>query len=595
MSTKLFAFITSLLLLCACTQVVKEPQFNTEPKAKKVRVETPYSMPAKAYLALAENQNIEEKQNLLILASGRLIYEGKWQDGQQILRQTENLSSTQAKLKNILLAKIALIQDKPKLALGTLAKVGSASELTSFYQIQYHELLAQSFDAAHRSQESIVERIKLERFYESEAEKLNNQKNLWLTLTKLPEAELNTLAVEASPHSSLGGWAKLALIARSNQNGENLLAEMKSWQQQYPGHAANALLPESADSLKPFLYQNTKKLALLLPLSGSLKGPGNAIRDGFMDAAKGYEVQIQVYDTAKTKASTLYNEAVANGADYIVGPLTKSDAAMVAALEHPVPTLLLNDVDLTNNKNIYRFGLSPSNEARQVAIKANKNGYNHALIIAPKGAWGDEIIRAFKAEWKEKGGVVTDELAYEEHSNLNQDIRELLHVTEAEAREKQIKRLLGEHIQTVSGRRADFDMIFLLAYPSKARQIMPLLRYYFAANVPVYATSAVYAGTVDTMKDKDLNGIIFSDMPSVFSLQKATRNWPEQLNSYNRLYALGADSFALSQQFNYLLLFPALNINNKNGILYLNKQNQIARISVFGQFKNGLAITENIS
>ncbi len=52
-------------------------------------------------------------------------------------------------------------------------------------------------------------------------------------------------------------------------------------------------------------------------------------------------------------------------------------------------------------------------------------------------------------------------------------------------------------------------MVFLLSYPSKARQIMPLLKYYYAGDVPVYATSSVYTGGVNVMKDRDLNGIIF--------------------------------------------------------------------------------------
>ena len=91
------------------------------------------------------------------------------------------------------------------------------------------------------------------------------------------------------------------------------------------------------------------------------------------------------------------------------------------------------------------------------------------------------------------------------------------------------------------------------------------------------------------MKDRDLDGIIFCDMPWVFTHQMGNKNWPEQFNSYNRLYALGMDSYALTTQLNQLLLFPAMGVSDKSGVLYLNSAQQIARILVFGQFRQGLA------
>ncbi|WP_347251734.1 penicillin-binding protein activator, partial [Legionella sp.] len=343
--------------------------------------------------------------------------------------------------------------------------------------------------------------------------------------------------------------------------------------------------------LKPYLHSAPKQIALLLPLSGPLAGPGGAIRDGFMAAASNSSTTIRQYDTAVGDVAALYQQALSEGADYVVGPLSKTDVAVVATMEHPVPTLLLNDIDVTNSTNAYRFGLSPSNEARQVAVKAEKKGYKRALIIAPAGQWGDEIVAAFTAQWQSSGGVIVDKLAYGNNDNLNVAVRDLLHVSDSQAREKRLKDILGQKIQMIPRRRQDFDMIFLLAYPSKARQIMPLLRYYFAGDVPVYATSTVYAGSPNIMRDKDLDGIIFSDMPWVFAHQMANKNWPEQLNSYSRLYALGMDSYTLSTQLNQLLLFPAMGIDDKSGVLYLNRAQQIARIPAWGQFKGGVAVT----
>ena len=79
-------------------------------------------------------------------------------------------------------------------------------------------------------------------------------------------------------------------------------------------------------------------------------------------------------------------------------------------------------------------------------------------------------------------------------------------------------------------------------------------------------------------------------MPWVFShpMNGEQHHWAEQLNSYNRLYALGMDSYNLANQLNHLMLFPALGIDDKSGVIYLTPAHQLARILEFGQFKDGL-------
>ncbi|WP_242604535.1 penicillin-binding protein activator [Legionella fairfieldensis] len=557
-------------------------------------VKSPFTMPATAYLALAKNKTGEEKQNLLIMAAGRFIYNGQWRDGVHTLATTSQLSGEQTSLKNILLAKTDLIREQPRAAIAKLASVREITRLSSFYQVQYHEILASAYESANNPSESIVERIKLEHLLADEASRRNNRRILWLILTRLPEPELNTLAAETTDNPELQGWLKLALIPRkNNRNSQSIVAQIEQWRRDYPDHPANQLLPSSLAAVKPYLYNTPHQVALLLPLSGPLAGPGEAIRDGFMAAAASSAIKTRLYNTATGDVSALYQQALVDGADYVIGPLSKTEVAVVAKMEHPVPTLLLNDIDVSHKGNIYRFGLSPAHEAKQVAERASKKGYKRALIIAPAGSWGEEIVSAFTSRWRAKGGIIADKLAYSNNEDLTVSVRDFLHVSNSQLREKQIKQLLGRNIQAIPGRRQDFDMIFLLAYPSKARQIMPLLKYYFAGNVPVYATSSVYAGTPDSMKDKDLEGIIFSDMPWVFTHQMGHKNWPEQLNSYNRLYALGMDSFALISQLNQLLLFPAMGIDEKSGVLYLNKAQQIARVPTWGQFKGGMATLLN--
>ena len=176
-------------------------------------------------------------------------------------------------------------------------------------------------------------------------------------------------------------------------------------------------------------------------------------------------------------------------------------------------------------------------------------------------------------------------MRYSESDNLAVGIQHLLQAREVA---RSIRGAPVVDASTTPRRRQDFDMIFLLAYPSKARQIMPMLRYYYAGDVPVYATSAAYSGASNAQKDRDLEGLIFCDMPWVFHHQMGHKNWPEQWNSYNRLFALGNDSFMLATRLNQLLLFPAIGLGDGSGALYMNANQQIARVLAWGQMKQGM-------
>ncbi|HAT1771818.1 TPA: ABC transporter substrate-binding protein [Legionella pneumophila] len=583
--------LVSIFLLCQCTKTVN----STEPvvKANK-KLKNPYSLPTAAYLAMAKSQEGHVKQSALISAAGRLITDGQWKQGTAILAQTEELTVEQANEKNLLLAKIDFMRDKPRDALAKLAKIKEPEKFSLYNQIQFHEELAKSFRAVGSYSESVSERIKLESLLPDEESQANNRRALWLTLTNLPQAELNTMAVEVMDKSEMQGWLQLAVISRKyRNNSKSLLAALDQWQMHFSSHPANQILPNPLDSISSKLLTPPKQVALLLPLSGPLSGPGNAIREGFMAAYKANRgdesTKIKVYDTSKGDITNTYHQAISDGAEYVVGPLTKAQVATIASLDHPVPTLLLNDTDTSTQNNSYSLGLSPVNEAIQVAIKAKSKGYRKALIIAPNNGWGNEVAKAFTNQWNADGGLVVDTLRYAAKQDLNKSMKDFLQITNSQEREKILKQVLGYNVQSTTSRRQDFDMIFLLAYPSKARQIMPLLKYYYAGDVPVYATSSVYSGSANALKDKDLDGIIFCDIPWVFSHQMGTKNWPEQFNSYNRLYALGMDSYTLATQLNQLILFPADGSNDSTGILYLKPTQQVARVLEWGQFKQGLA------
>lgn len=584
---KRFLLVVTAILLSQCTKVAEsQPRVNQQ-------LVSPYTMSAAAYLDLSKNQTGSEQQSLVIMAAGRYIYDGQWQEGLKLLSTITELPSELVSEKNILLAKVDLMRQNSKSAITRLASIHELNRMSLYNQVQYHEMLAVAYRTTGNVIDAINERVKLDHLLPDESTRSNNRRALWLMLTTLPPEDLNSFSVEAVNGSELDGWIQLAVISRTSpERVQKTLAHLEQWKQRYPNHPGNSILPSPLDQIEPYLFAAPKKIAILLPITGKLAGPGNAVRDGFMQAyddmaQKSKDLVVQVYDTDKASASTLYQQAIAEGADYVVGPLGKADVADIATMNHPVPTILLNDIANNVKQNAYQFGLSPVNEAMQVAARARKSGHTRALIIAPASPWGEEVASAFTNQWQVNGGQVVDTMKYSEAENIGPAVKQLLHATET------ARPTRGHPVdhRALAGprRRQDFDMIFLLAYPSKARQIMPMLKYYYAGDIPVFATSAVYSGSANTQKDRDLDGINFCDMPWVFNHQMGSKNWPEQWNSYNRLYALGMDSFALVTQLNQLILFPAMGFSDRSGVLYLNPNQQIARILVWGKIKQGLA------
>ena len=258
---KLILIISCAILLSQCTKAADEPA----PVLPVVNqpVVSPYTMPATAYLALAKNQTGNEKQSLLIMAAGRSIFDGQWREGRTILSQTSELSVELTNEKSLLLAKIDLIREQPRAAIDKLAAVQDVNNLSIYYQVQFHEMLASAYQSVGNATESVVERIRLEKLLPDEASKSNNRRALWLGLAKLPTAELNTMADQYSDSTELEGWIQLTLISRKHyDNAQVMLAQVEQWQAHFPEHPGNYILPSPLASVSASLFDSPKRIAL---------------------------------------------------------------------------------------------------------------------------------------------------------------------------------------------------------------------------------------------------------------------------------------------------------------------------------------------
>lgn len=349
-----------------------------------------------------------------------------------------------------------------------------------------------------------------------------------------------------------------------------------------------------------------QQIALLLPLSGPNAPYANAIRNGFFTAyyhqknETGNAPTIRVFDTAGADIKTVYQSAMAQGADFIVGPLDKADVLTLATdVQSSIPILALNTIPSSvtvKNNALYEFGLSPTDEAQQAALKAWQDQHRNVIILAPNSTWGQRLVNAFSAEWKQLGGNIIATQYYGDMASLSKNIANVLHIDAGLQDERALKNMFHENMRYIPARRQDFDSIFLVSSPTMARQIRPLLQFYFVNDIPIYATSEIYSAENNTTPD--LDGIQFCDIPWTLAptrlpsttqtiQQRIQTLWPDTFTRYAKFYALGVDAFSLTGQLAQLQTYPQAGMPAATGTLYVTPQHYVYRQLMWAKIQNG--------
>lgn len=443
---------------------------------------------------------------------------------------------------------------------------------------------------------------------ESAALKANTAK-IWENLNRADKDALRR-RYQADPRA-LAGWLELAFIKRTMLTDlETLEQELASWQQNYPGHPAGFTIVGQLREAGRRYNTRPGKIALLLPLRGGFRAAAEAVRDGFMAAwynSGRYRPPLSIYEANSLNIEQAYTQAVAEGADFIVGPLEKQALIKLAAANRPtVPALALNQVrslpetaGRTHDEilpALMQFSLSPEDEARQVAERAHTDGYNRALVIVPKGPWGSRLSGAFREIWTAADGVVLETIRYDTRNNdYAVPVKQMLNIDASELRIQQLRRLLGRKMEYRTRRRQDADVIFMASFPIDGRQIVPQLRFHEAGHVPIYATSHIFTGNTNPQADADLNGVMFPDLPWILAPDAQTSSVKVSVNgnfgaaspAYQRLYAFGADAFNLIPHLPRLAYEDEAGFNGATGRLSMAADGRITRKLPWGKIVNG--------
>jgi len=502
---------------------------------------------------------------------------------------------------------------KPGGAINLLKNL-SEHEIPENFEVAFHEILAKANLAHGNYIEAAVEHLKLAKYLVSTEVINNNIKVIWEIFESMSEFELEDLRFVAP--DELTSWFELASINQTYKyQPKKLENAINGWAQRYQNHFAYTLVTDELIDKSIQSVQRPSKIGLLLPVTGKHKKSAAAVRDGFLAAwyfDKQKKADIRIYNANTINIMEVYQQALKDGVDYIVGPLEKEAInQLYDNADISIKILALNRQDLRKdeieNKNLIQFSLSPEDEAIQIAEIAMSDGHKRALVLTPDTPWGNRITETFSQHWVKLGGEITGHTSFINNTtDFSTPVKELLNIDKSEQRARSLRNKLNLKIHNlkihnVERRRKDVDFIFTVAMPEDARQLIPQIRFHHADNLPIYSTSHIFTGIVDTAKDIDLNNVIFVDIPWILDSEKQlsiiqdalNRNWSQEKSQYRRLYALGIDAYNLIPDIYRLTHEENSFLLGETGNLTINPANIVQRNLRKAKFLEGRPILLN--
>ena len=613
----LSALLIVLGLSSCATTAPPQPAFTDPTSPARTTAERQrYLAMAREYTRLAIGAEAPQRQDYQLRAANILALGNFTRHARQILGSIPEpaLDDSQRMRKRLLSAYVGILEQKPGETLQLLATPLPADTLPS-RKADYHRLRATAYSMKGKHLHSARERVALESLLTRRSAIESNRKAIWQSLSRTDEQSLARVKTLPPPHQ-LSGWIELMRISKSaRRSSQQMREQLAQWQARFPNHPASGnILTALYEQSERIHSLDPKSIALLLPLSGNLEPAGEAIRNGFIAAyyaaqqQSGESRQIRIYDAGSAAdIREVYQRALAEGSDLVVGPLDKGDLALlVESGVSTIPTLALNYLDSNHSglpDNLFQLGLSPEDEARQAAQRIWADGHSQVGIIYPDTPWGLRVANAFVSEWEKNGSRVVAAQAYDpDGQDFSTPVARLLKAAESNAAVV----ATGKSAQPPRGDKKDeaveetligVDSIFMPGFPRQLRQLRPQLRFHDAGEVPVYATSHVFTGKPNRAMDSDLNGILFCDMPWILGTDsgngKLRRTIKQQFaiapdSQLNRLYALGVDAYNLIPALASLQSQSYERFDGETGTLMMDESGRLHRRLSWAIFESGV-------
>ena len=565
--------ISLVLSACAPSVVPRSPaEIAAEQNAASLAHQGQFDQAAQAYLALAA-QSPSHADHYNLLATEAYRQENALNRAIPIVAsiQRKELTDDEPLRLDLLRAEIALQQHDAATAL-TLTSSTNGNVPGNLLP-RLLDLRAQAMADTGDFWSAALTRVQMDNLLQGAARSQNRDQAVSL-LARLGVAPLKQRAAAMQPGDQMLPWVNEALgrlgvtVAQAQPNLEQ---------------AVGTLVPGSNASVREG-YKMPAHIALLIPNNDGLVAAGSAIREGFFAAyfqasdTHAPRASIRVYDSGGNAASAIkaYNQAVADGAQMVVGPLTRAEVMGVLGQSSlPVPVLALNR---SENKSLpagttSEFAMLPEDEGAQVADHMIDRGIHSVYVVISGDDFAKRSATAFKAELLSKGGQIVGN-AQISSGNVN----------------------YADAIAALNAGSAGSDAgIFISMRADQARLLLPQLRV-ARISLPVFATSHIYGGSENAAADRDLEGVEFCDAPWLFDAQTGLPSYqdiasqlPAARGATAALFAFGMDAWNLVPYLDWLRNHPGSYLPGATGQLAADTFGHVNRVMTWLKFQDGVA------
>ena len=403
------------------------------------------------------------------------------------------------------------------------------------------------------------------------SEQLAIEYQIYQTLKNLPPETLQTLQAEAvlTHHTDMLDWLSFIEVQKRpkvwRNSGYEDLANFNS-----EGIFLQHLVPQ----LK--LHQNAvllpHKIAVLLPFKGPYAKISEQIRNGILkyQFAQAPELTLAFYDSSDVnEVLKMSKQALQDGADSILGPLTKEAIAELSNQIDPTQAKQIWALNTVNNTPFKQMGFGSSTEALQIVQQLHYRGHKSISLLTSDADSDRKLAEQIQQAWLllDDNHQVTLNSFAQKRPNLRKALGDAINESQSQARVNNLNWLLQEKLEFTPRPRQDLDALVVLSDAQTLAVFKPQMKF-FELSLPLYTSSKLTPTHFsDTPALKDLQGVIFPTM-SVTLASNLSEN-----SVQTPFEAFGWDSLqTLLKQDHFA---PGLCLNTgKTGRLYFDEDTQ---------------------
>ena len=465
----------------------------------------------------------------------------------------------------------------------------------------------------------------------------------------------NSLLQGKSTNFPFGTYAKGWLDFSNNSLGffssESINQSFIEWKNTWPEHPVTKTIEGEWISRNPSSI--IKKLAIILPLTGSLGSAGKAIQEGiltsvFMEGR--VDIEIQFFDSGARTIPEIFNRVLAFSPNLVIGPLTKTNTYTFKQLnKNKLSSILLNYTTIANsnteatialpeaeivqttqkkegkkrkrrnrrNKNEVKttprsktskttkiskrkvqleVGLKEDNDLSTILdLIARSHKRPNVLLFYSISDRYQNLANNFFEKWPVENPPIKS-IPFENTSRLDLAVKEGLHINHSESRQTEVRRVLNRQITFTSRKRKEIDVIVLLAEPGVVHLVKPAINFYHGNDIPlVTISSGVTDKFTQRRKISDIEGLIFTSYNLRANKDPILRqfgdSWEDYPTQKRNFLALGADAFRLTLLLEYSNFTENFQFSGASGNFVLNKEGKFHIYPSLFQVKNGNIVT----